>query len=116
MIGFDKSYVYPTMIISCQSPIILRKNIRAILEFDFLYEHKFKLKDLLQYDLKLLITKNRYQIRLNGINRGNEFSIPRNLYGAEITICGSKKLTIIEDVITVTGIVHRSDISMHIPA
>jgi hypothetical protein len=103
MIGFDRSCAHPTVVISCQSPVILRKSMQAILGLNFLCEHGFRLKGLPQCDLRLPATRNGYQVRLTGIGRGDELGIPRSLCGAEVTVCGLNRLATIGGVITVDG-------------
>jgi hypothetical protein len=103
MIGFDKSCAHPTVVISCQNPVILRKSMRAILKLKFLHERGFRLKGLPQCDLRLLATGDRYQVRVTCVGCDDEFAIPRSLCGAEVIVGGSNRLATIGGVITVDG-------------
>jgi len=103
MMGHSRNCAYPTVVISCQSPTILRRSMRAILKGEFLDNHGFRLKGLSPCDLTLLAMVDGHQVRIAGVGHGDELGIPRSLCGAEVVVSGSNRLATIGGVITVDG-------------
>ncbi len=53
MMGYDRSYAHPTVIISCDQAVILKRTMRAISQHGILKAAKFALKGIHFCDLKL---------------------------------------------------------------
>jgi hypothetical protein len=98
MVGYNKDFSHPTVVICCNIKGILKRSMKVIIEDGQLKREGFELKGLLTRDLTL--TQGR------GVRLASAFEVentPRGLCGAGITIDGSSRHATIGGVIIIDG-------------